>query len=933
MTVPTRLPEADVAGVRTAIGQFRASRHRRGVIALAAAPVWSGADTFELDGQSVKIRVGPSVLAIRDALTERHHFDWVVILTDRESAELPAGVVDHLVLGRLSNLDPWPALREKFRANRQEFNLLSLDNDAARSALRELGDSVPPAPGGVLTNDHLFGALAQRNFGLTASEVTPHHVSLWSMSTERTKRFSAWRDRTAPVLVEQFYLWLERTLGPLGRSMTIVWRTSGPAQLVPLGLVAALIDDSVAASAAFPTSIDVTVKVRTLLEVELGHHTLTEQQLSAWGNTAALAVTGADVPDDVLRRAEQLVVRLQATSLVGRSDVLSSARPPRIARFAAALAAAEQNPDLTAVENAWADVVAHRESRVDSPDAPRDVRVGAAALRLLRWTRRDAQRPSTLAGWLTYYRSELSWVDGAVNDAFVGADDPTLAAAAHRIITTVRARRGEQDRQFATLVSSSGTHHLNGPGAPMYIEDILDRVVLPLTVAAPGASALSTATRSPVLLVIADGMGATAANEVVADALRRYRPQWQECTLVSEEPNTAALAALPTVTEFSRCTLLSGALQRGGQSEERRGFASWLQSHALRGAGQVLFHKADLEAVSRGNALAQDVRTAVENTQDRPVIACVLNDIDDALDRSDPIGTTWTTAGFKHLDALLSAAAAVGRTIVLVSDHGHVVERREQPSVQRGQQVSARYRLAAGADAASTPIDEVLVEGPRVLTDSHSAVLAVDEQLRYTGMKAGYHGGATLAEAVIPISILVNGAVPPHLGLEVSPSPVPAWWEPSRTTIALQTPVTAAPAVVPKRKKTVAPKVSPQSDALFDVGAPAAAVAASPVASGGRDKVSELLGTALFAQQYKTFGRNLEKAAIETLLHETIAGNGVLSLVRAAEILGVPSTRASRALSVVAQILNTDGVVVLSVNGTELEVEAALMFEQFGVPQ
>ncbi len=693
--------------------------------------MWSGADTFELDGQSVKIRVGPSVLAIRDALTERHHFDWVVILTDRESAELPAGVVDHLVLGRLSNLDPWPALREKFRANRQEFNLLSLDNDAARSALRELGDSVPPAPGGVLTNDHLFGALAQRNFGLTASEVTPHHVSLWSMSTERTKRFSAWRDRTAPVLVEQFYLWLERTLGPLGRSMTIVWRTSGPAQLVPLGLVAALIDDSVAASAAFPTSIDVTVKVRTLLEVELGHHTLTEQQLSAWGNTAALAVTGADVPDDVLRRAEQLVVRLQATSLVGRSDVLSSARPPRIARFAAALAAAEQNPDLTAVENAWADVVAHRESRVDSPDAPRDVRVAplppASAVDAPRCpTTVDTRRVADVLP------QRIVLGGRGRQRRLCRCRDPTLAAAAHRIITTVRARRGEQDRQFATLVSSSGTHHLNGPGAPMYIEDILDRVVLPLTVAAPGASALSTATRSPVLLVIADGMGATAANEVVADALRRYRPQWQECTLVSEEPNTAALAALPTVTEFSRCTLLSGALQRGGQSEERRGFASWLQSHALRGAGQVLFHKADLEAVSRGNALAQDVRTAVENTQDRPVIACVLNDIDDALDRSDPIGTTWTTAGFKHLDALLSAAAAVGRTIVLVSDHGHVVERREQPSVQRGQQVSARYRLAAGADAASTPIDEVLVEGPRVLTDSHSAVLAVDEQLRYT---------------------------------------------------------------------------------------------------------------------------------------------------------------------------------------------------------
>lgn len=931
MTGTTRLPEADLAGVRTAIGQFRASRHRRGVIALAAAPLWSGEDTFELDGQSVRVRVGPSVLAVRDALTERHRFDWVVILTDREAGELPAGVVDHFIAGRLSNVDPWPTLREMFRATRQEFNLLSLDNDAARSALRELGDAVPPAPGGVLTNDHLFGALAHRNFGLTSGEVTAHHVSLWSMNTALTNRFSAWRDRTAPVLVEQFYLWLERKLGPLGRAMTAVWRASGPAQLVPLGLVAALIDDSAATSVAFPSTVDVTVKVRTLLEVELAHHTLTEQQLFTWGNTATLAVAGTEIPDEVLRRAEELVVRLHAAPLVGRSDVLPSARAPRIARFAAALAGAQHSSDLTAVENAWADVVAHRESRANSLDAPRDIRVGAAALRLLRWTRSEMHQPSTLAGWLTYYRSELSWVDGAVNDSFVGADNTMLAGVAHQIITTVRGRRKEQDRQFAALVASGGAHRQSGVGAPMYIEEILDRVVLPLTKPSFGPTALSVTGPSPVLVVVADGMGATASNEVVADALRRYRPQWQECTLHSEAPSDVALAALPTVTEFSRCTLLSGALHRGGQSEERSGFSIWLTSHALRGAGQVLFHKADLEAVSRGNALALDVRSAVDDTKNRPVIACVLNDIDDALDRSDPIGTTWSTSGFKRLDALLSAAAAVGRTVVLVSDHGHVVERREQPSVQRGQQVSARYRLAGGVDAAA---DEVLVTGPRVLTDNHSAILAVDEQLRYTGMKAGYHGGATLAEAVIPVSILVNGAVPPHLELEVTPSPVPTWWEPARAAPTPQAPVAVAPTTTPKRKKALV-KATPQSDALFDVGAPATAAAAPAAApaSGGRDKISELLDSGLFAQQYKSFGRDLDKKSIRQLLAESIDGNGVLPLARAAEILGVKVTRASRAVSVLAQVLNTDGVVVLSVNGNELDVEAALMFEQFGVAQ
>jgi hypothetical protein len=47
--------------------------------------------------------------------------------------------------------------------------------------------------------------------------------------------------------------------------------------------------------------------------------------------------------------------------------------------------------------------------------------------------------------------------------------------------------------------------------------------------------------------------------------------------------------------------------------------------------------------------------------------------------------------------------------------------------------------------------------------------------------------------------------------------------------------------------------------------------------------------------------------------------------------LGVKSTRASGALSVVAQVLNTDGVEVLTINGTELQLREALMFEQFGV--
>lgn len=930
MTSVVGLPEADLAGMRTLIRTLREHGRRGGVIALAAVPQWRGQDQVTIDGQSVRVRVAPSVLAVRDAITERAQVDWLVVLTDREPAELPAGILEHLVRGRLLNLDPWPPLRELFGASRQEFRLLDLSNDAARAALRELDGHAIPAPGGVLTNDHLFANFADVRFGLRPADYTPHHVALWSMDEDKTARFEAWRQYADPALLDQFYQWISGRLGALGPALTIVWRGSGPAQLVPLGLVAALVGDNTGQADSFVVDREVVIQVRTRMESEFGGQRLTEQQLTAWGNTAALAVAGTDVPAGVLRRAEELVRRLQAQPLVSRSDVLPSALAPRIARYATALTAAIDSADLTAAENTWADVTAHRAARTDTPDAPRDVRVGAAALRLLRWHRRSTQPPNSLAAWLGHYRAELSWVDGAVNDAFIGADSAQLAAAAHRITALVREHRASDDREFARLLASAGTYRSSGADAPLYIEDILDRVVKPLTVARKGASdvAASEPAASPVLLIVADGMSAAAANGVVADALRKNRPQWQECRFADDQQLGAALAILPTVTEFSRCSLFTGAPAAGKQDRERREFSTWLQNHGLGSSDPALFHKAAMDAVARGHALADAVRAAVEDTKGRPVVACVLNDIDDALDRSDPLGASWGTSSFKHLDALLAAAAAVGRTVVLVSDHGHVVERREQPSVQRGEQVSARYRLAAGVDPAALPADEVLVEGPRVLTEGNRAVLAVDEQVRYTGLKAGYHGGAALAEATIPISILVNGAIPAHLGLAASPARQPAWWAPA----PIEAVPAPAPAPQPAKPRPKAPaKQAAQAEGLFDVGLPAAESAVPVIADGERDRVDELLDSGLFTHQHKEYGRNFGRATVKNLVQELIAGNGRLPLVRVAEILGVKARRAGPAIAVLAQVFNTDGVVVLSAGDSEVELETALMFEQFGV--
>ena len=932
------LPEADAASIRWRINQLREGRHTGGVVAIAARPVWNGPSVIELeDGSQVAIRVGTSVLAIRDAISARDDFNWIVVLTDLNAAELPTGVLDHLQPAfRLVDLDPWQPLLTLFRANRREFSLLSKPGSGsssrlARAALRELGsDSDPenkprPAPGGVLTNDHLFTALAERAFGL-GPDVSAHQVALWSMDPSRVNRFPSWVESADKDLAEQLLVWLENKLGPLGAVIMAVLRDAGPGDLVPLGLVAALLDDTAASAAVFPASSAALIRTRTLMEVKLGGRQLTEQQLINWGNVATLAVSDGPLSDAVLRRTEALIAQLGAADLVGRSEVLPAALEPRLRRLADALAAAADTPNeaqRSAVEAAWTDVLSHRECRVDSYSARRDVQVAAAAVRLWRWGLEPTSPPAALAEWINYYRHELSWVDAAVNDAFTGAVDDVLARVSDAIVTAVRTRRAEQDRMFARLLASAGTHRVKGSNAPLYVEDVLDRIIAPLS--APQPSALGDELRTPVLLIVADGMSASVSNEVVADALWQHRPQWQECRLLAEDA-TAALAALPTVTEFSRCSLLSGSLQRGTAPQEQRGLSQWLTSRGMTPPGQVLFHKADLDAVSRGSALAKEVRAAIDDTKYRPVVACVLNDIDNALDRSDPIGTTWTLGSFKHLDPLLSAAASVGRTVVLLSDHGHVPERREQPSVQRGQQISARYRLADGVDGATLPADEVLVDGPRVLTEGNRAVLAVDEQVRYTGMKAGYHGGATPAEAVIPISILVNGAAPTGLGLEPVESTVPTWWNPPPVNV--ETPPSSlgqGGRHIRAPKKTVTPP--PTVPTLFDLDAPRIP---SPNADDG---VAKLLRSSLFTQQYQIYGRNLHKRQLAALLRETIAAGGVLALGSAAQILGVKATRVSGALSVLAQVLNTDGVEVLTVSGSDVQLRAALMFEQFGVTE
>jgi hypothetical protein len=192
------------------------------------------------------------------------------------------------------------------------------------------------------------------------------------------------------------------------------------------------------------------------------------------------------------------------------------------------------------------------------------------------------------------------------------------------------------------------------------VESVLARVVVPL------------AQGRPVLLVVLDGMSygvfRSLAPELVAAG-------WKELVPESAGRRLSALSAIPSVTEVSRASLLCGALTSGPSAEEKSGFSRHPGLLAASGARRppVLFHKADL-AGPGGAGISPAALEKVEKPENR-VVGVVLNAVDDHLLKGDQLHVKWTLVSLQPLRALLEAASAAGRIVVMTADHGHVVER------------------------------------------------------------------------------------------------------------------------------------------------------------------------------------------------------------------------------------------------------------------
>lgn len=897
----------DESMIRAIAGRARSESNGHQVIAVASQPHWDGPDEVEADGGPVEVRPCPSVLAVRELLSELNPEEdrQVVILTPVSREELGLEVLARLWRQKIIRPLGWDAVQQLFRVHRMDPKLA--DHRWPVDLLVKVAPSrgYPPPPSGFLDVDRAWRELLRHGLRLEPASSSPEDLLRWG---ERDEARAALQGPVGGDR-EQVASWLERTVGPVAQHVIRLVGEGRGADLVPLGLVCDVLwDDGLEEESAVTTA-------RVRFEGPLGARGLTGEEARSWAQAAVRLVWRAQkLSDDAARqrwvsRAESILSNdLGATELAYASDVLARAFEQRLARAGEALQRALEDGSPEALGRLhesveW--VASHlRAEDADGADRVARLRMAERLVRRVQWAEGQedaADLPEAGRG----FANEGAWVDRAWEAIRHGETAPALAEAYGEILERIDAIRLERDERFAAHLAEWSSVEPSGRKPLLPVEDVLDEILVPI------------ARETPVLFLVLDGWSHPEALQLEEDL---SRAGWVRQGPV-KDGHPLVVSALPSVTSVSRTSLLSGTLAHGNQDDERR---HWTEHEGLRsvarGSEPNLFHRRDLSAVE--GHIAPEVRDAILDPGGR-VVGVVVNALDEHLDKGGQLRLAEGLQGIRPLSPLLDAAMEAGRTVVLVSDHGHVLEAGSKVELHAG----AGERWRPNHPPASE--GEVEIQGPRVLLDEGSIVVPTTERVRYmSAEKRGYHGGATPQEMLCPLLVIT----PPGRELadwEPWESLPPSWWRaegerPHQETAVEDEPV-EAPQPAPK------PSVDPDGQwQLFGDDKPSEPEVAAP---GQPSWLAALLKSPMLQTQREAAGRQaLNDEDVARLLQVLDAAGGVRPLDAVARDLGLSRIRVRSKLAALQRMLNVDGydVVHLQADGT-VRFDRDRLTVQFGL--
>ncbi len=887
--------------VRSAISK----EEKRQFVAIKADALPDGPIPFELDGEAWEAHPVRSTLQARRVMSKAGADGRRVLLTSILDDELGEEVMARLAQRRVHRVEPWQLVRSAFDAQSIDPRVTQ-QGWMAQVLLENMPPAgYPPARSGILDLEAVWAALG-RALGLEGGEPSIEALIEACQESVLADRWGVASSR----LRDGFRERVVSRHGAAAEAVSSLLDKGKARSIVALGLIA---------EAA--TRLDSSDASRARVEVRLeDRHGLSagRAELGAavqeWCRHRVGAGRGGELKP-YFKQAEDLASELDALMILGASEVHPHgfvARARQVARAVQAAvvdprAAALQQQMEVATQNLESHLLAEREERCRAVLAKvRDAR------RLTRWLATPRDDEPSLSGLAARYRDEGAWVDRARYPLSRGHDDEQLQEALSELGRAVRERREAESKAFALRLQSA-LGGAEGTGDVLHLEDVYRQVVQPL------------AKELPVLVLVLDGMSQAVFQEVAQEIeastsfkrmARELEPRWRP-----------VIAPLPTVTEVARTSLLCGELTSNGSAGvERRGLEALAQEFGWdAGPRDVdsVFHKGTLH--TQGAGLAPEVRAALDSKH--RVVTVVVNAIDDQLPKGDQLHVRWTRSDLPEVYALLSLAEDLRRAVVLTADHGHVVELWEgEADANHDTEKGERWR------APGKPVSdlEVEVRGPRVLLPDVGgpAVLPWSERLRYCGRHAGYHGGASPQEVVVPLGVFVPENAENDLsGWQAEVIAQPWWWDRS------EAPVEQSEAPVEPLEPKTRTKSRRETEGQRKLFQPPPTAETGGKASKALPQwLQQLMASEIYAAQKRSATRvRLEDEKIIEFLLElhTLGDSATFESLR--NRLGLMPMRFSGLVSLIPRLLNVDGYAVLEVSQSEktVRLDRKLLAKQF----
>ena len=873
--------------IRTQVAAINKRSPEASVIGLQSASRWTGEPELRVDGTLFLVRFAETELEMRSVLVEpRPDQSKVVVLTNLQTGQIGEDLLAQFARRRFFTLSAAEILMELFQARQIDPRLQQLRWMASALADMKPSEGYPPSPQGGLDQETAWGVYLEYALHLKPARPDLAGLLVWARLSNNV---TIWRALDTEVQ-SAIKRWLEPSVGiALDCILAAIAGPSAEA-LLSLGLVADILYQQEEISVDLATA-------RGKFERHFGdQHISVEQgrQLAAAAKQAVSqsGITNAQTRADI-ERADELLKELRIESHAINSDFSFAGFSLRLASFGNAIRTylAKGTPEqLQALSGLKLAIQQHRCAK-EEPDRVERVDM---ALRLCRWlgtqTRSLGQDFKSLA---KRYAEDESFVDWARQLLYHGDSQSDLNLAYKEIVARAGEERERSNRSFATSLDAWSE-----------LGSSSEEILLIEDVVANRLAAIAAKQRT--LFLVLDGMSFAVYRQLIG-AVINYG--WTEVIPDSTAHPATVIAGLPTITEWSRRLLISGRPDITPGADETAAFrdSTTLARVTKTSHPPILFSKGDLTEPNARD-LSEAVRKEIASPQ-RQIVGVIINAIDDHLTKDDQLHVAWSPDRIPLFQQLLGLARGANRTVILTSDHGHILAHNGR-LLKAG--TSDRFR---GPTGAITEEELHLNKGRARGYAKEGFVAPWSERIYYTSRRNGFHGGVSPQEVLVPATVLIPGSDAPDGWHTISQS-TPAWWWDALP----EKPVAAAPE--PTAKKTKKASIGKDTLPLFEEER-------QPTKNNWIDT---LLLSPLYTEQRNKSGRTPPADdAVRKILSALDERNGTILKTALAQRIGEPEFRINGILAVLRRILNVEGYPVLHVDESSgtVRLDQKLLRTQF----